>query len=576
MDDQDHVVTQGSDGHHFLADPPAWMRQLPPSTYMMAADLQSYLCDDILTKTDRASMSVGLELREPMLDHRIVEFALNMPINRKFRDGRTKWILRQVAFRHVPAAFLERPKQGFEMPVGVWLRGPLRDWAESLLDEHRISTEGYLDTARVRRCWKEHLGGRLDGQARLWNVLMFQSWLDYGQAETRARAGAGAVAANALSVTVASAAPAASEVRRPWRVLHAIHSLSAGGAETQLRMLLNSWPYPDVETGVFYVAGDRSAITNPAVSLFPSRQRSTRHVDYLRSMLDAINTFDPDVIQIWLPEVVSIPAMLIGRLQGRKIILSYRVPRTFYRPMTTYCELGLALLCVDSIVSNHEVLTARSYAGSIYRWLFERKRGLVIRNGVSVDTSKLVAAAVENRPGMRFVCVGRLAPQKNYLRLVEALRLLADRPEWSVDIWGEGESRFEVEQAIASSGLGDRIRLRGYSEAVHPEMLRASALILPSLYEGMPNVLTEAMALGVPVIAADIESVREVVGNEQACVWIDPLDPHDMATRISSVLEGEVDLPGLAARGLLIANRYSITGAQAAYHKLYRDLLCAR
>jgi asparagine synthase (glutamine-hydrolysing) len=157
---------------------------------MMVADIQSYLSDDILTKADRASMSTSLELREPMLDHRIVEFALSMPFNRKFRDGRTKWILRQIASRHLTPTLLERPKRGFEIPVGVWLRGPLREWAESLLDERRLSTDGYLDSAQIRQCWKEHLGGRLDVQAKLWNALMFQSWLDYARAETRARTGA--------------------------------------------------------------------------------------------------------------------------------------------------------------------------------------------------------------------------------------------------------------------------------------------------------------------------------------------------------------------------------------------------
>ena len=188
--DRDHVVREGSAGRHFLADPPAWMRQLSPSAYMMVADIQSYLSDDILTKADRASMSTSLELREPMLDHRIVEFALSMPFNRKFRDGRTKWILRQIASRHLTPTLLERPKRGFEIPVGVWLRGPLREWAESLLDERRLSTDGYLDSAQIRQCWKEHLGGRLDVQAKLWNALMFQSWLDYARAETRARTGA--------------------------------------------------------------------------------------------------------------------------------------------------------------------------------------------------------------------------------------------------------------------------------------------------------------------------------------------------------------------------------------------------
>ena len=362
---------------------------------------------------------------------------------------------------------------------------------------------------------------------------------------------------------------------RPLRVLHTIHSLSGGGAETQLRLLLNSWPYPEIENGVFFVAGDGSEITNPATRVLPSRQKSTRHVGFLRSMLEAISRFDPDIIHIWQPEVVSIPAMLFGRLLRRKTILSYRGPRTLHRKRA-YIEAYLAIVCVDSIVSNHEVLTAPSYASSVFRWLFERKRGQVIRNAVAVEAVHMPPQSSDKGSGFRFICVGRLSPQKNYLRLIEALQLLADRAEWSLEIRGEGESREKIESAAAAAGLSDRIRLRGYSSAVTDAMQQARTLILPSVYEGMPNVLLEAMALGVPVIAADIEGIREVVGNEPACVWINPLDPQDMARGINAVLDGAIDRATLVAKGREIAARYSVAAAQSAYLSLYRSLVVVR
>ena len=123
-------------------------------------------------------MSTGLELREPLLDHRVAEFALALPVKRKCRDGHMKWLLRQVAYRYIPAELLDRPKQGFEVPVGEWLRGPLRDWAETLLDPLRLDAEGFLNPEPVRRCWENHIGRRHDYSGKLWDVLMFQSWLD--------------------------------------------------------------------------------------------------------------------------------------------------------------------------------------------------------------------------------------------------------------------------------------------------------------------------------------------------------------------------------------------------------------
>lgn len=176
------LVSQQSDPQHLVIGGTDRLGQITttlgePVSDMMLADMLTYLPDDILTKVDRATMAVSLEARVPFLDPDVAELGSRIPRNWQIRDGKGKFVLREILYKHVPRALIDRPKAGFGAPFGQWLNGPLRDWAEDLLDPSRMRQEGYLHVEPIQTIWRLHLSGTRQLQHQIWPILMFQSWL---------------------------------------------------------------------------------------------------------------------------------------------------------------------------------------------------------------------------------------------------------------------------------------------------------------------------------------------------------------------------------------------------------------
>ena len=353
------------------------------------------------------------------------------------------------------------------------------------------------------------------------------------------------------------------------RVLHFIYALSGGGAERQLCMLAAESAGHGVDSVVFCAdQRDEPRLQAAGVRVMRWNRRGKLDMGLYRVALAAIDEVKPDVVQVWLPTVISVPAMLAARRRRVPCIFCYR-NRQRCTSARDIVEFVVAAACADMIISNNPV----AQSSWPYRKLYACRAGKTIPNAVQVPE-----ALVRSEPPLRgteparLMFVGRLTEQKNILGLMEALALVRSIRPWTLDVFGVGEQEAEARALVARYRLSDRVHFRGFSREVFEHMAEADVLLFPSLYEGMPNVLVEALALGLPVVASRVVANEDVVKDSECVVWADPASPADMARQIDAVLNGEIDLGEKIRKGRQLAQRFGSHGMVARYAAAYASL----
>lgn len=362
--------------------------------------------------------------------------------------------------------------------------------------------------------------------------------------------------------------PAHADLQNRIRVLHCIHSLSGGGAERQIKLLADASRSEGMETAVFCVNDAGNDIKDPEIRIFKSRKSNKFNFSIFGSLNDAVADFKPHIIHAWMPGSVTIPAMLMALLRGIPCVYSYRTRMRFHRLMT-FVEYVCVLVVADRIVSNNPVIQSVP----MFRWLFSKKQGVEIKNCVYVDPRFYKQAAVAGRrQTIKILFVGRFIAVKNLECLLRAVALLGTEQNWELILCGDGDERGTLQKLIGTLGLADRVTLLGYRQDVYSIMQQSDVLVMPSWYEGMPNVLLEGLTIGIPCIASDIVAHRNVVGDSGAVLMFDPRCPEQLAACIREIEEKPSLAAELRVAGLRLVEEYSPENMAKQYHDIYQDM----
>ena len=354
----------------------------------------------------------------------------------------------------------------------------------------------------------------------------------------------------------------------PIRALHCIHSLQGGGAERQLMLLVNESNSHGIVSAVACVDDAGRTGLSPEVPLYVLRRRRRFDSRLVFDALAAIDQFQPDVVHAWLPAIVNVPVMLAAWRRRLPAVFSYRTPMkndAWFKPI----EFLVAARCASMVVSN----TEPGRCAASYRWLFRRKQGLLISNGVEANPRAADCMARTAHDGaVQLLFAGRLSEEKNWPLLLDAMKALLPRCNARLTICGRGEHQAQVERRITELGLEQHVDLVGYIPDLRAHMARFDALVMPSLWEGIPNVVLEAMAAGLPCILSDIPEHRSVCGCGDVAAYFDLRSSSSLVEAVCAVASDHARRLAMSDAGLRRSAEFSVAQMAAKHARAYGTL----
>lgn len=366
-------------------------------------------------------------------------------------------------------------------------------------------------------------------------------------------------------------APVANEPVAGVRVLHCSYYLRGGGAERQLTLLTRALPTYGIESAIFCLDDQGREAYDPCVTIYLGRRNAHYDLGFRRDLDTAIGRFRPDVVHVWLPEVITVPAMLLARWRGCKVVFSYRWEMHFHQPRAVL-EFACAAGFADTIISNHAPVRSQWP----YRWLFRSKQGVVIRNAVDTGVVTGASQSLQRGAARRVLFAGRLTPMKNWRCLVEAFAIVRRAMDVQLVVCGEGEDEPALRQAASELGIADSVQILGFRNDL-PQIMRSCDLfVLPSWREGSPNVVLEAMAQDLPCVLSDIGGNREMLDGQPAALLFDPALPAELARCMTRILEDPLATRAMVEQGRNIVADRSPDRLAAQHAAVYQGLVSCR
>lgn len=352
------------------------------------------------------------------------------------------------------------------------------------------------------------------------------------------------------------------------KILHVIYALSGGGAERQLQFLIKNAPQ-DSTHAVLCVDSCDVDLRAWGVKCFVHHRHGRFDWSLYRTCFNTISTFQPDIVHVWLPPVISIPALLMAALKNKPVIFSYRNLMRFRRTLDVV-EYFVALFCATKVIANNPVIQS-SWP---YRLLYRLKKGCTIPNGL--DFSELCHKCyfpAKTAESVRLVFVGRLVEQKNILNLIRAVALLPGDYNWILNVYGEGGQKAEAIELASSLGVMHRIVFHGFIPDIFPKIVESDLLVMPSTREGMPNVLIEGMAMSIPIVTSDIPAITSIVRKSNAVILTNPSDPQSIADGIIAFFKNPDYYINNLKIGVELASQYDVKIMSKRYHDEYQRLV---